>query len=72
LLPSVRKRRRAATPNSRFLLVGTTDEDSAKALAERIRNEAPSGSEVRAEGTWKAAYDERPPNPFAILGGLGG
>ncbi len=56
----------------RFLLVGAADEDSAKALAERIRNEAPSDSQVRAEGTWKAAYDERPPNPFAILGGLGG
>lgn len=56
----------------RFLLVGVTDEDSGKALAERIRSEAPSGSQVRVEGTWKAAYDERPPNPFAVLGGLGG
>jgi hypothetical protein len=56
----------------RFLLVGAADEDSAKALAERIRSEAPSGSQVKVEGTWKAAYDERPPNPFAVLGGLGG
>jgi hypothetical protein len=56
----------------RFLLVGATDEDSAKALAERIRGEAPSGSQVKVEGAWKAVYDERPPNPFAILGGLGG
>lgn len=56
----------------RFLLVGASDEDSAKALAERIRNEAPPGSKVSVEGTWSAAYDERPPNPFAILGGLGG
>ena len=56
----------------RFLLVGATDEDSAKTLAERIRSEAPGGSRVSVEGTWKAAYAERPPNPFAVLGGLGG
>jgi hypothetical protein len=56
----------------KYLLVGAEDEDSAKALAERIRGEAPGGSSVSVEGTWQAAYDERPPNPFAILGGLGG
>ncbi|HEY8810826.1 MAG TPA: hypothetical protein VIM28_12480 [Solirubrobacterales bacterium] len=56
----------------RFLLVGATDEDMANDLAERIRNEAPSGSRVKVEGTWAAAYAERPPNPFAVLGGLGG
>lgn len=56
----------------RFLLVGVTDEDSAKALAERIRGEAPIGSRVSVEGTWATVYAERPPNPFAVLGGLGG
>jgi hypothetical protein len=56
----------------KFLLVGATDEDSAKALAERIRDEAPGGSRVSVEGTWAKAYAERPPNPFAVLGGLGG
>jgi hypothetical protein len=56
----------------RFLLVGATDEDSAKALAERIRAEAPPGSRVNVESTWAAAYAERPPNPFAVLGGLAG
>jgi hypothetical protein len=55
----------------RFVLLGAADEDSAKALAERIRAEAPEGSRVSVEGTWQAAYAERPPNPFAILGGLG-
>jgi hypothetical protein len=55
----------------RFLLVGATDEDSANALAERIRGEAPAGSKVAVEGTWREAYAERPPNPFAVLGGLG-
>jgi hypothetical protein len=56
----------------RYILLGATDEDNAKELAERIGNEAPSGSKVAAEGTWQAAYAERPPNPFAVLGGLAG
>jgi len=56
----------------RYLLVGASDEDNAKALAERIEAEAPPGSQVKAEGTWKAVYDERPSNPFAIFGGLDG
>ena len=56
----------------KFLLVGATDEDMAKELAERIEGEAPPGSKVKVEGTWAAAYGERPPNPFAVLGGLGG
>ncbi len=56
----------------KYLLVGVTDEDAAKALAERIRGEAPAEARVSAEGSWQAAYAERPPNPFAVLGGLGG
>jgi len=54
-----------------FVLVGAYDEDEAKTLAERLRGEAPSGSQVAAEGTWGVAYTERPPNPFAVFGGLG-
>lgn len=56
----------------RYLLVGASDEDSARALAERLKSEMPADSEIKVEGTWQAAYDERPPNPFAIFGGLGG
>lgn len=56
----------------KYLLVGAANEDMAKELAERIRAEAPAGSRVNVEGTWAAAYAERPPNPFAVLGGLGG
>jgi hypothetical protein len=58
----------------KYLLVGAADEDGATALAERIRGEAPDGSQVSVEGTWKAAWDERPrpPTPFAVLGGLAG
>jgi hypothetical protein len=55
----------------RYLLIGAGDEDSARALAERLKSEVPPGSTVRVEGTWQAAYAERPANPFAIFGGLG-
>jgi hypothetical protein len=55
----------------KFLLIGVTDEDMGKELAERIRSQAPPGSRVGLEGVWAAAYRERPPNPFAVLGGLG-
>jgi hypothetical protein len=55
----------------KFVLVGAASEDDAKALAERLRSEAPAGSEVKVEGTWSAANAERPNNPFAVLGGLG-
>ncbi len=56
----------------RFLLVGAPDEDTAEAMAERIRGEAPPGSRVTVEGTWREAWNERPPNPYAMFGGLGG
>jgi hypothetical protein len=56
----------------KYLLIGVTDEDSGRELAEKIRGQAPPGSKVSFEGTRAAAYAERPPNPYAILGGLGG
>jgi hypothetical protein len=55
----------------KFILVGATDEDQANGLAKRLKREVPEGSRVKAEGTWQAAYAEMPPNPFAVLGGLG-
>jgi hypothetical protein len=61
-----------AVHRGKYLLVGVGDEDTAKALAERLQGEAPLQSKIQVEGTWKAAYAERPPNPFAIFGGLGG
>jgi hypothetical protein len=63
-IPSVRR--------SRYLLIGAVDEDSANALAARLRGEAPPGSLITVEGTARAVYENRPPNPFAIFGGLGG
>lgn len=56
----------------KYVLVGAADEDAAKTLEERIRTEAPAGSEVAVEATWKEMADDLPPNPFAFLGGLGG
>lgn len=56
----------------RYLLVGAADDAFAEELAERIRTEAPVGSNVKVEGTWKAVTHEMPSNPFAVFGGLGG
>ena len=63
-LPSVQR--------SSYVLVGARDEDSAKALADRLRKEAPPGSIVTAEGTLAAVEAAVGPNPFSIFGGLGG
>ncbi len=63
-IPSVRR--------WKYLVVGAADEDTARQLATQLEGEAPAGSEVTVEGSAEAVYDERPPNPFAIFGGLGG
>jgi hypothetical protein len=59
-----------------FLVLGVADEDDAKALAERVRLEAPPGSDVVAEGSVAEVVAEAPfatPfNPFAVFGGLSG
>ena len=57
----------------KYLLVGAADEDSATALAERLRAEAPQGSTVTAEASLRQTYDDEPTRgSFAIFGGLGG
>jgi len=56
----------------KYVLVGATDEDSAAALAERLRGEAPAASTVTVEGTWKAVRAEQPFNPFSVFGGMAG
>lgn len=56
----------------KYLVVGAADEDTARQLATRLEGEAPPGSTVTVEGSAEVVYDERPPNPFAIFGGLGG
>ncbi|MGI8507467.1 MAG: hypothetical protein ACR2MK_11830 [Solirubrobacteraceae bacterium] len=54
-----------------YLLIGATDEDSAQALADRLGNEAPAGSQVTVERNQRAIYDDLPRSPFAVFGGLG-
>jgi hypothetical protein len=56
----------------KYLLIGVADEDTAAELARKIRDQAPADSRVTVEGTWAKAGAERPPNPYAVLGGLGG
>ncbi len=56
----------------KYLVVGAADEDSARGLATRVEGEAPAGSRVTVEGSGQVAYAERPANPFAVFGGLGG
>ncbi len=55
----------------RVILVGTADEDAAKALSARIRGEVPAGTKVAVAGTLHEAEDDVP-RPFAFLGGLVG
>lgn len=55
-----------------YVLVGATDEESAQQLAERLRGEVPPGTEIAVELNQRELWDHRPPNPFAILGGLAG
>lgn len=56
----------------KYLVVGAVDQDSAEALAARLREEAPAGTTITAEGSGSAVYKERPSSPFWFLGGLGG
>ncbi len=59
-----------------FLVAGAADEDSAAALAERIRREAPPDAGVTAEASLPEVVAEAPfatPfNPFSVFGGLAG
>jgi hypothetical protein len=52
----------------RHLIVGANDEDDAAALAQRLRVEAPEGSEIVAQGNgleyWQMLH------PYAYLGGI--
>lgn len=49
---------------SRFVIVGTASKEDAEALAKRLHGTVELGGEV--------VWEETPPNPFAIFGGLGG
>jgi hypothetical protein len=53
----------------RYVFVGATDEEAARTWEDRLRGEAPAGSEVAVEGTFAAVERN---NPFAVLSALGG
>ena len=55
-----------------YVMVGATDEDSARALAQRLTGEVPEGASITVERNPRAIYDGLPRSPFAVLGGLAG
>jgi hypothetical protein len=54
-----------------FLLVGAANEDEARALADELSHEAPSGARVEVEPGGGLVWEVMPSNPFAVFGGLG-
>ena len=54
----------------KYVLIGTATEDDAKALAERLRDEAPPGARVTAEPSATIEW-ELASNPFSLFGGFG-
>jgi hypothetical protein len=55
---------------SHYVLAGALSEDDARALAERLKREAPAGARLEVQGTgqeWWAVL-----HPFAVFGGLAG
>ena len=54
-----------------WVMIGAADEQSATALAQRLRGELP-GATITVDTNPRAIWDNLPGNPFAILGGLAG
>jgi hypothetical protein len=54
-----------------YLLVGAVNEDEARTLADRVREEAPEGARVEIEPGGQMVWEVTPQNPFVIFGGLG-
>jgi hypothetical protein len=54
-----------------FLLAGALNEDDARALAQRVEAEAPSGARIEVEPGGGLVWEVAPENPFAVFGGLG-
>jgi hypothetical protein len=62
----------ASARRSNYLVIGASDEDTAKQLAERLRSEVGPDCTVSVEASGRAVLDEQPQNPFWFLGGLAG
>jgi hypothetical protein len=55
----------------KYILIGTETDEQARALAERIRAEAPADAEVNAEPSAAIGWELTGRNPFATFGGFG-
>jgi hypothetical protein len=55
----------------KYLLIGTANDDKARALAERLRAEAPRAASVKAEPSWTVIWELTAKNPFAMFGAFG-
>jgi hypothetical protein len=47
------------------------NEDEARALGERLRDEAPAGATIQVQPGGEMVWEVAPRNPFVIFGGLG-
>lgn len=56
----------------KYVLVGAEDEDSAKALGERLSTEVPEAQLIRTEGSGDVAWENYPWRPFTVIRGLAG
>jgi hypothetical protein len=55
----------------RYIFIAASDEDAARQWADRLRSEAPPGTEVSVEGTF-GFVEQNMPTPFKNLASLGG
>ncbi|HZO61005.1 MAG TPA: hypothetical protein VFB51_15065 [Solirubrobacterales bacterium] len=55
----------------KYILIGAETDDQARALAERIRAEAPAGAEVKAEPSAAIGWELTGENWWATFGGFG-
>jgi hypothetical protein len=55
-----------------YLIAGAANEDDARALADRLRSEAPEGAQIAVEPGGGMVWEVAPRNPFVLFGGLGG
>lgn len=56
----------------KYLLVGSATEEEAHAVAARIQADLPSGATIAVEPGGGPVWRSIGPNPFSVLGGLGG
>jgi hypothetical protein len=55
----------------KYILIGTANDDDARALAERLGAEAPKGASVIAEPSATIGWEVASGNPFSLFGGFG-